>query len=183
MPVELNITPHKKEEIVATLLFAFMQMEEYISALPENKFLTAEQGKWSPGQQLQHLINSAYPVAISLFLPKISFFPFGKDDDRASRSYADIAGIYKSSLGNGAKSPFLFKPGSAGKYNPERLLQQWKTLQDHFKSALYLQWNERDLDTYRMPHPILGMLTVREMLFFTTFHTLYHLNSMKQVYG
>ena len=36
------------------------------------------------------------------------------------------------------------------------------------------RWGERALDRFRLPHPALGQLTVREMLFFTLYHNLHH---------
>jgi hypothetical protein len=42
------------------------------------------------------------------------------------------------------------------------------------------QWSEKNLDAYLLPHPLLGKITVREMLFFTTFHTDHHLNIMQK---
>ena len=42
------------------------------------------------------------------------------------------------------------------------------------------RWNEADLDRYRMPHPLLGLLTVREMLQFTVYHTAHHLSRVAE---
>jgi len=36
------------------------------------------------------------------------------------------------------------------------------------------KWNEDELDQYQLPHPILGKLTIREMLYFTIYHNLRH---------
>jgi DNA-directed RNA polymerase subunit L len=36
------------------------------------------------------------------------------------------------------------------------------------------KWQEVEFDRYQLPHPILGKLTMREMLFFTIYHTLRH---------
>jgi hypothetical protein len=39
-------------------------------------------------------------------------------------------------------------------------------------------WREEDLDRYRLPHPLLGKLTVREMLLFTVYHNYHHPRSL-----
>ncbi len=39
-------------------------------------------------------------------------------------------------------------------------------------------WSEAALDRYRLPHPLLGKLTVREMLFFTLYHNAHHLDQV-----
>jgi hypothetical protein len=36
------------------------------------------------------------------------------------------------------------------------------------------RWPERALDRYRLPHPLMGKLTVREMLLFTLVHNIHH---------
>ena len=36
------------------------------------------------------------------------------------------------------------------------------------------KWQENDLDRYQLPHPLLGKLTIREMLYFAIYHNLRH---------
>jgi hypothetical protein len=36
------------------------------------------------------------------------------------------------------------------------------------------RWSEAELDAYRLPHPLLGRLSVREMMFFTLLHNRHH---------
>jgi hypothetical protein len=42
------------------------------------------------------------------------------------------------------------------------------------------KWPENDLDKYRLPHPLLGKLTLREMLFFTLYHNRHHMNNVQR---
>ena len=44
-------------------------------------------------------------------------------------------------------------------------------------------WSEGDLDRVRLPHPLLGTLTVREMLLFALYHGLHHVNSVARRKG
>ena len=50
------------------------------------------------------------------------------------------------------------------------------TLRDLIKrlSARVDRWSDEDLDNTLLPHPLLGKLTVREMLFFTIHHVQHH---------
>jgi hypothetical protein len=41
-------------------------------------------------------------------------------------------------------------------------------------------WSERQLDRIRLPHPVLGKLSVREMLFFTLYHNQHHIEAVKR---
>lgn len=40
------------------------------------------------------------------------------------------------------------------------------------------RWREWQLDRLRLPHPALGNLTVREMLFFTIYHHAHHVENV-----
>jgi hypothetical protein len=39
-----------------------------------------------------------------------------------------------------------------------------------------VQWSEAELDRYTLPHPLLGDLTMREMLCFTLYHNQRHIS-------
>ena len=43
-------------------------------------------------------------------------------------------------------------------------------------------WKESDLDKYVLPHPLLGKISLREMLYFTDFHILHHNTLAKTIY-
>ena len=60
--------------------------------------------------------------------------------------------------------------------NKKKLLaiQNLQKAQDNLSQAIK-KWKDTDLDQYYIIHPILGRLTVREMLFFTIYHTEHHL--------
>jgi uncharacterized damage-inducible protein DinB len=42
------------------------------------------------------------------------------------------------------------------------------------------KWDEDGLDGFALPHPAIGRLTVREMLFFTLYHNGHHLEGMRR---
>jgi len=43
------------------------------------------------------------------------------------------------------------------------------------------KWSEKDLDKYVIPHPYLGKFSVRQMMYFTTFHTLHHAKAIEKL--
>ncbi len=45
------------------------------------------------------------------------------------------------------------------------------------------KWNDRNPDRTLLPHPLLGKLTVREMLYFTIYHVEHHLNILRERYS
>ena len=45
---------------------------------------------------------------------------------------------------------------------------------------IYKKWKDAQLDQYIAPHPLLGKITVRELCYFTIYHTQHHLNIIKE---
>ncbi len=43
-------------------------------------------------------------------------------------------------------------------------------------------WDEQNIDKYLLPHPLLGKITMREMLYFTDLHIQHHNKLIDQHY-
>jgi len=43
------------------------------------------------------------------------------------------------------------------------------------------EWSEEELNTIRLPHPILGKLTAKEMLSFTVYHLFHHMKTIQRI--
>ncbi|MFM7358226.1 MAG: hypothetical protein ACKO1T_06565, partial [Sediminibacterium sp.] len=68
-----------KEAIKKELIEKHKSFTDYISSLSEDKFVEKKNiGKWSAGQQLQHIFLSVRPVNLALFHPKFLLRFFGK---------------------------------------------------------------------------------------------------------
>jgi uncharacterized damage-inducible protein DinB len=59
------------------------------------------------------------------------------------------------------------------------LLSRWRRVNDRLRAAL-MTWSERDLDRLRLPHPLLGLITARELVFFTIHHGPHHIAAAKR---
>jgi len=46
----------------------------------------------------------------------------------------------------------------------------------------FQKWREHDLDTYLLPHPLMGRMTIREIVIWTAYHTEHHYNTLKSNY-
>jgi hypothetical protein len=46
--------------------------------------------------------------------------------------------------------------------------------------SAFQRWPEPALDRYQLPHPLLGRLTVREMLAFSVYHHAHHLRRVAE---
>ncbi len=58
-------------------------------------------------------------------------------------------------------------------------IQKWQRENEKYLESLELRWSDRQLDQYLAPHPLLGKLTLRELCYFTIYHTGHHLDIIK----
>jgi hypothetical protein len=47
-------------------------------------------------------------------------------------------------------------------------------------NAIDKKWADSQLDQYIVPHPLLGKITLRELCYFTIYHTYHHLAIVKE---
>jgi len=163
-----------KREIITRLQQNHQSFTHYMKTLDQDEFMfSLNNEKWSAGQQLQHIYLSVKPLASGLILPKfIVRLIFGKAN-RPSKTYLELVGKYHEKLRNGGKASKSFIPKSAAFSERETLNKQ--TLGVVNKVCRYLgKYSEDELDKHILPHPLLGKITLREMMYFTICHVEHH---------
>ena len=85
---------------------------------------------------------------------------------------------YKTKLAAGGKASGPFIPSSIDFERKEELIKKYKQQKQKLITKIEKQ-SEKDLDTYILPHPLLGKVTLREMLYFTIHHNEHHLELLK----
>jgi hypothetical protein len=132
---------------------------------------------WSPADNLRHLIKSNRPVARALGVPRLVLllrFGFAR---RPSRSYSALRATYHQALAAGLRAgdftPRPLTPGERTDEQRREILARWSRTLAELEAAIP-RWSERALGHLRLPHPGLGLLTVREMLLFTLYHNTHH---------
>ena len=158
----------------------------YLSTLPEEQFFAPQGGAWSPADQVRHLEVSSVPLALALKLPRwVLRLRFGRGTGR-SRSFDEMRAAYQARLGEGGQAGrFAPQPGrSPANTRAGRLevMNGWTRVTVELQNALR-RWPEPALDGQLLPHPLLGPLTVREMLAFTVYHTAHHLRRVAERAG
>lgn len=148
----------------------------WIDIAPE-QFSAPLDEAWSPADNVRHLIKSTMPVTKALRFPRIILRVLFGAANEPSIAYDDLVGRYRDALARG---------GNAGRFAPRPLAApdnahaRQQELVSRCRSTVAAlanaaeRWSERDLDRYRLPHPLLGKLTLREMLFFTLYHYSHH---------
>lgn len=172
---------HNKTQIKAALRQSFGAVVYAINDLNEQSFVTPwSEGKWSPSEIIGHLILSTKPVTRAMTTPKSKLEEIFGKNNREEHSFQGLKEKYLSRLSAGVKAPPMFTYSDATDEGKESLIGKFTSQLDQ----LLLQidnWSEKDLSDYVLPHPAIGNLTIREMLFFTHYHTGHHLEQINQV--
>jgi hypothetical protein len=159
--------------IISKLRANHEEFVSFVSSLSETDFIVSKNDKWTPGQQLDHLIRSVKPVKMAFSLP--SFVPrmlFGKAN-RDSRTYDEIVSKYQARLAAGGKASGRFIPPTIAFSQRESLTDNLLRVVDSMCKTIE-KTSDSKLDTLLLPHPILGKLTYREMLCFSIYHVEHH---------
>ena len=154
------------------------QFIELVKGLNKEEFEFNVNDKWSAGQDLMHLIKVLRIVNIGFTLPKpILHLLFGINK-KESRSFEDLRQVYKNALEGGAKSPTIYIPKPVSHTEKDSLIQKYASLNKSFIDKLN-NHTSFELDSYRLPHPILGKISLGELASFTSFHTSHHFDVLK----
>jgi len=178
---------YSRQHILAAIEKVNHEVSRKFSPLSYDDFYTRFPGKWSPYDTLRHLIKSVELVALAMNKPKfILAIKFGKSD-RSSLRFAQIKNQYFRVLDKGIAVPdyaptFEEIPGSEAEAEKSKrlTLAKWgKTDQRLIK--VVTKWVDLEFDKYLLPHPLLGEITARELLFTTMCHTHHHVNSLNKL--
>jgi hypothetical protein len=172
------VLPTTREQIVTALESVAGEGARYWGAFDTPVFFEKVGESWSPAESARHLVKSIRAVVKALATPRITLrLLFGKPR-RPSVTYEELRTRYLGVLEAG---------GRAGRFAPSArtesdlaawratILQQLGDVNRDLCAAIG-RWSDTDLDRYQLPHPLLGKITVREMLFFTLYHQHHHMD-------
>ena len=132
---------------------------------------------WAPADQVRHLTRAVRAVNQGLALPRLALFVLFRWSWRPSRRFDVLVSDYKAALASGGRAgrftPAAVEASEQTEAGRARIMAHHAAAIDTFARALE-QWSDRALDRYRLPHPLLGKLTVREMAYFTLLHNVHH---------
>ena len=169
---------HDKPEIISALNENVDAFNNYITPLSKEQFEATPNVKWSAGQNLDHLIRAMKPLQLAYGLPKIALrILFGKTN-RLSKTYDELVAKYKTKLAAGGRASGPFIPPFISFEKKDELIKKYTEQKQKLIGKIGKQ-SEKDLDLYILPHPLLGKVTLREMLYFTIHHNEHHLESLK----
>jgi hypothetical protein len=184
MPAVERITvqePFGGAEIVRELRALHARSRDFWNSLSTPEFFYPLGQAWSPADNVRHLLKTNRPVARALSTPKVLLAVRFGAGLRGSRTYSEVRERYRARLAAGVTAGrFAPKPLSTSDQTEEQRSSLMSALdqvsEDLARAAS--GWREWQLDRFRLPHPALGRLTVREMLFFTLYHNLHHVEGV-----
>ncbi|MEO1261549.1 MAG: DinB family protein [Bacteroidota bacterium] len=171
-----------KPQIIEALEEAYAELLKWLRHHDDNKFEIPEApGKWSAGQHADHLIKSTVPMRKGLAMPKIALRTTFGIMNREERTYSVLREKYKKALADGGQAFGRYLPKEIKNEQKEELCKQLSYELEQIKKVLE-KWDEKKLSKYILPHPLLGKFSIREMMYFTIFHTHHHLDILKNRY-
>jgi len=156
---------------------AAAKVEEFVLAIPVERFFIQPSGKWSVAQHLEHLTIVSCSLFPALTVGKPRLVKFGQVD-RPLMTQVELVALYRKRIAEGLVASGAFVPTTSSAGTREPMIA--KFVMEHRRLVESLnEWSEHDLDVLCLPHPALGKLTVREMMFFTAYHLSHHLEDLR----
>ncbi len=175
--------PESTEELRSALRDQGQEVVSFLETLPMEEFFAPQATYWSPSEHLRHLVKCVRPLARALSYPKALLLLRYGPSLRPSRAFKEVRDHYRGKLAAGATAG-AFSPSSKKYEDPpetrrKQVFEQWRVVVETLDKALD-GWGELSLDRIRLPHPVMGKLTVREMLLWNLYHNHHHLERVRE---
>lgn len=168
-----------RSQLQSNLTTTYIHFCNFFERLPASDWNRPLPDKWNSSQQVAHLLLAVKPVRQAYWLPKWFLrWKFGVAN-RPSRSYEQLVDRYKERLNGGGRAPSRFVPKTSSPDQRNRLMKALTKEVASLAKALN-RFSESELDGLILPHPLLGKLTLREMIYFTIYHAEHHLHTAQR---
>lgn len=171
-----------KTAIITASENIFRQFSETCARIDESSMFAKPGPKWSVAENIRHMVISTDMTTLAYRLPRFVVKWIGGTPNRKSRSYEELKEKYYKKLSEGGRASGRFVPKPIEvNYGKQKLLDSWNASTAKYLSSLTAKRTEEDLDNYLARHPLLGRITLRELCYFTVFHTEHHLKTIRDL--
>lgn len=167
-----------RQELTQQFYQQHRELINYITGLSEEDYHYRKPDKWTAEQQLLHIELCLQPLAQALSSKEYLAQKFGTID-RERMDYDKVRSVYVERLSSGGKAPERFVPSDTAVNDKILLANSVDTLAQTICKQLE-SYSDEELNTLVLPHPLLGMITVREMFYLMTYHATHHQKQVEQ---
>lgn len=162
-----------RQIIIKSLSENYNSFVKYITELSPEAYSYRYQQKWTAGQQLEHMLLCIKPILHVLSMDKkVIEQTFGRTE-RQGLTYTLLTNKYIEKFTTGGKASARFIPGDIATKSREILCETLMNMIGELGLKIET-FSEQELDSLLIPHPLLGNLTLREMLYNSIFHVTHH---------
>ena len=137
--------------------------------------------RWTFAEHAEHLWLAGLSIA-SVLKQEASFFQKIPPLSREAKSFDTLKLEYFERIRSGMKAFSKQIPPNDFNKTAAEFQQQWKALLDKTADRLLTFWTVERLLKETVPHPALGIISVRELLFFQEFHIDHHISTLENEY-
>ncbi len=134
--------------------------------------------KWSAAQNMEHLFIAVKPLVGLFGKPQVMIDKWGKAN-HASRTYDEVVSVYLDKLKTAGVLPFNPLDLATEPTKAEQIMKYDLISEQFMESAG--SFNEEELDSYQVPHPLIGLMTAREFIYFTLYHNRHHREALDRL--
>ena len=115
-------------------------------------------------------------------MPKIALRTTFGVSNREERTYEAVVEKYQKALADGGQAAGRYSPSDVTNDQKGNILNRLDSELKKIKDILENKWDEKKMSKFILPHPILGKMTIRELMFFMVYHTQHHLRVLRERY-
>lgn len=164
-----------KVQIGQELIARHQDFINTIKSLSDADFQRKPGKKWTAGQQLEHIVKSVRPVEKAFALPiAVLKIKFGTTN-RQNKTYGQLVEEYLQVLKENQEYvlPEQFAPEEIPCSLRDKKLAELEILIKRLNNNI-AKTSKGYLNTQILPHPVMGKITLREILYFTIYHVQHH---------
>jgi hypothetical protein len=181
----LHIDHLTRDDLAATLAAAEVDVANFFRSLSPDELVLRVESAWTAAEQLAHLNTTVSAVAKGFAASRLLLrIRYGRARS-PGRGHIALRDHYRTLLARGGRANGPFVPARLDlapaqiEEHRESLLARWGRVNARLQKALE-SWDDKHLDTIRLPHPLLGKISAREMIYFTVYHSEHHVIATKK---